>query len=62
MNIDCCVSNQKLGRRSRDCMVVVNPTTCAVTVPITTKVVSLNAVHGKVCSMQHCVIKYVSNL
>jgi len=30
MNIDCCLSNQKRGRRGRNCMVVVNPTTCAI--------------------------------
>jgi hypothetical protein len=31
-------------------------------VPITTKIVSLNPVHGKVYSMQHYVIKFVSDL
>ena len=31
-------------------------------VPITTKVVSLNPVHGKVYLIQHYVIKYVSDL
>jgi len=31
-------------------------------VPITTKVVSLNPVHGKVYSIQHYVIKFVSDL
>jgi hypothetical protein len=31
-------------------------------VPITTNVVSLNPVHGKVYSMQHFVIKFVSDL
>jgi hypothetical protein len=36
-------------------------TTCA-TVPITTKVVSSNPAHGVVYSMQHCVIKLVSEL
>jgi hypothetical protein len=30
--------------------------------PITTKVVSLNPAHGKVYSMQHYVIKFVSDL
>jgi hypothetical protein len=30
--------------------------------PITTKVVSLNPTHGKVYSMQHYVIKFVSDL
>jgi hypothetical protein len=32
------------------------------TVPITTNVVSLNPVHGQVYSIQHYVIKFVSNL
>ena len=31
-------------------------------VPITAKVVSLNPIHGDVCSMQHYVIKFVSDL
>ena len=31
-------------------------------VPITTKVVSLNATHGEVYSIQHYVIKFVSDL
>ena len=31
-------------------------------VPITTKVVSSNSIHGKVYSMQHYVIKFVSDL
>jgi hypothetical protein len=31
-------------------------------VPITTKVVSSNAVHGKVYSIKHYVIKFVSDL
>ena len=31
-------------------------------VPITTKVVSLNSVHGEVYSIQHYVIKFVSDL
>jgi hypothetical protein len=31
-------------------------------VPITTKVVSSNTVHGEVHSIQHYVIKFVSNL
>ena len=31
-------------------------------VPITTKVVSSNPVHDEVCSMQHYVTKFVSNL
>jgi hypothetical protein len=31
-------------------------------VPITTKVVSSNPIHGKVYSLQHYVIKFVSDL
>ena len=31
-------------------------------VPITTKIVSLNPTHGKVYSIQHYVIKFVSDL
>jgi hypothetical protein len=31
-------------------------------VPITTKVVGLNPVHGKVYSIQHCWIKFVNDL
>jgi hypothetical protein len=30
-------------------------------VPITTKIVSSNPVHGDVCSIQHYVIKFVSD-
>ena len=40
------------GHRARDRMVV----------PITTKVVNLNPAHGKVYSIQHYVIKFVSDL
>jgi hypothetical protein len=32
------------------------------TVPITTKVVSLNLIHGEVYSIQHYVMKFVSDL
>jgi len=31
-------------------------------VPVTTNVVSSNPVHGEVCSIQHYVIKFVSDL
>jgi len=31
-------------------------------VPITTKIVSLHPIHGEVYSMQHYVIKFLSNL
>ena len=34
----------------------------AISVPITTKVVSLNPVHGEVYLIQHYVIKFVSDL
>jgi hypothetical protein len=40
-------------RRGRDRMVVVFTTTCAIGVPITTKVVSSNPAHGEVYSIQH---------
>ena len=45
-----------MGRHGRDRIVVGFTTTCAKAVPITTKVVSLNPVHGKVYSIQHYVI------
>jgi hypothetical protein len=48
------------GCHGRDRMVVGFTTTCAIT--ITTKVVSSNPVHGDVYSMQHYVIKFVSDL
>jgi len=35
---------------------------CMQSVPITTKVVSLNPTHGKVYSIQHYMIKFVSDL
>ena len=35
---------------------------CFESVPITTKVVSSNLVHGEVYSIQHYVIKFVSDL
>jgi hypothetical protein len=51
------------GRHGRDRMVVEFTTTVPVqSVPITTKVVSLNPVHGEVYSIQHYVIKFVSDL
>jgi hypothetical protein len=43
-------------------IVWINNYLCNQLVPITTKVVSLNPVHGKVYSIQHYVIKYVSDL
>jgi hypothetical protein len=43
-------------------MVVGFTTTPVQSVPITTKVVSSNLVHGKVYSKQHYVIKCVSDL
>ena len=44
-----------------DCMVIEFTTTCAI-VPITTKNVSSNPVHDEVYSIQHYVIKFVSDL
>jgi len=44
-----------MGRRGRDRMVVQS-------VSITTKVVRSNPAHGEVYSMQHYVIKFVSDL
>jgi len=45
-------------------MVVGFTTTCAISVPITTKVVILNPAHGEVylILVQHYVIKFVSDL
>ena len=45
-------------------MVVGFTKTCAITesVPITTNVVSLNPANGKVYSIQHYVIKFVSDM
>ena len=45
-------------------MVVGFTKTCAITesVPITTNVVSLNPANGKVYSIQHFVIKFVSDM
>jgi hypothetical protein len=50
-----------VGCRGRDCMVV-GFTTTVQSVPITTKVVSSNPIHDKVYSIQHYVIKFVSDL
>ena len=49
------------GRHGRDHMVV-GFTTPVLSVPITTKVVSSNPVHGEVYSIQHYVINIVSDL
>ena len=48
--------NNKEDRHGRDRMVVGFTTICA------TKVVSSNLTHGEVCSIQHYVIKFVSDL
>ena len=37
-------------------------TTCAISASITTNIVSSNPVHGEVYSIQHYVIKFVSDL
>ena len=49
------------GRRGHDCMVVGFTTTCAISA-ITAKVVNSNPVHGEVYSIQHYLIKLVSDL
>jgi hypothetical protein len=49
------------GSHGRDRMVV-DLQLPVQSVPITTKVVSSNPVHGKVYSIQHYVIKFVSDL
>ena len=53
------ISNR--GRRGRDGMIVGFIATMQ-SVPITTKVMSLNLVHEEVYSIQHYVIKFVSDL
>ena len=51
------------GRHGRDRMVVGFTTTyCMQSVSITTEVVSLNPAHGEVYSIQHYVLKFVSDL
>ena len=45
------------GHHVRDCMVEEFKTTCAIS-----KVVSSNPVHGEMYSIQHYVIKFVSDL
>ena len=50
------------GRRGRDRMVVGFTTTYAIGAFITTNVVSSNPVYGEVYSIQHYVIKFVSEL
>jgi hypothetical protein len=54
-------SNSLMGSRGRDCMVV-GFTISVQSVPITTNVVSSNLLHGEVFSIQHYVIKIVSEL
>jgi hypothetical protein len=44
------------------CMTMVVLQVLVQSVPITTKVVSLNPVHGEVYSIQHYVIKFVGDL
>ena len=54
------VSKVSRDRCGRDRMVVGFTTTCHVqSAPITTKVVSLNPIHGEVYLIQHYVIKFV---
>ena len=56
-----CISKKVGSRRGRDRMVV-GLQLLVQSVPITAKVVSWNPVHGEVYSIQHCVIKFVSDL
>ena len=49
------------GHRGRDRMVVRFTTICAISA-YHTKVVSLNPIHGEVYSLQHYMIKFVSDL
>jgi hypothetical protein len=51
--------NTKRGRRDR---MVVGFTTTVQSVPITNKILSSNHAHGEVYSIQHYVIKFVSDL
>jgi hypothetical protein len=51
--------NTKRGRRDR---MVVGFTTTVQSVPITSKILSSNHAHGEVYSIQHYVIKFVSDL
>jgi hypothetical protein len=50
-----------MGRRVHD-RIVVRFTTTYATVPVTTSVVRSNPAHGEVYSIQHNVIKFVSDL
>jgi hypothetical protein len=50
------------GRCGRDCMVDGFTTTYMQSVPITSKLLSSNPVHGEVYLIQHYVIKFVSDL
>ena len=56
------IKNRPMGRRGRDRMVVGLTTIPAQLVPITTIVLSSNPAHGEVYSIQHYVIKVVSDL
>ena len=55
------ISLNRRVSRGRDRMVVRFTTTCAISVSITTKLVSWNPFHGKVYPIQHYVIKFVSD-
>ena len=57
----CRLLRKHRGRRVLDRMVI-GLHLPVQSVPITTKVVSSNPVHGKVYSIQHFVIKFVSDL
>jgi hypothetical protein len=51
-----------LTRRGYDCLVVGFTITYMHSVPINTKVVSSNPLHGEVYSIQHYVVKFFSDL
>ena len=62
----CWFTTKTFLEKTRDChgsdrMVVGFTTICEIAVPITTEVVILNSAHGEVYSIQHYVIKFVSD-
>ena len=57
-----CAYEYDEGRHGCDRMVVEFITTYMQSVPITTNVVSSNPAHGEVYSIQHYVIKFVSDI
>ena len=57
----CLLSKFEYGRCGHDLMVI-GFTSTVQSVPITTKVVNSNPAHSEVYLIQHCVIKFVSDL